>query len=425
MTKEPSTAPKQTAKQLLLVGDLDYKAPSAMLFCQTTSVTQPQVHRSAHAKSLKYDENVLSQAGNGKINEDWILLDSESTCDVFYNPKFLNNIQRTKDGRKSQIHCNAGIVIVQTVGDLPGYGTVWFYPDGIANILSLALVQKKFRVTYDSGNGNKFVVHDRLMRRFTMSERGLFYCNMKQQQGNVLLNQATTKQGGDGISTVDKNKGRYSTRDMSRANNARRFQETTGASLQTILDIVDCKLLPNCPITRIDIKMAEDIYGTSIAHLKGKTVRKKGQHVTFSIATLPIAIANKYKLATLCGNIFYVNSIRFFSTISRHIHFRTAAHIKDAKLDTLNASLKAIRDIDLARGFKVNVLHMDGQFEPLRLRAAALGMHLNVVSNEEHVPEIERSIRVVKERVRSVHATLPFKRIPALFLIELIAGCLF
>ncbi len=285
-------------------------------------------------------------------------------------------------------------------------------------------MQKQFRVTYDSGKGNEFIVHNRLMPKFTMLARGLFYCDMKQQQGKVLLNDATTKQGGDGINTVDKNKGRYSTRDVSRANKARKFQETTGASLQTNLDIVNSKLHPNCPITRADVKMAEDIYGTSIAHLKGKTVRRKGQHVTFSVATLPITIADKYKLVTLCGDIFYVNCIRFFSTISRHIHFRTAAHIKDAKLDTLDASLKAIRGICLARGFKVDVLHMDGQFEPLRLRAAALGMHLNVVSNEEHVPEIERSIRVVKERVRSVHATLPFKRIPALFLIELIAGCL-
>jgi hypothetical protein len=133
------------------------------------------------------------------------------------------------------IHCNAGIAIVQTVGDLPGYGMVWFYPDGIANILSLALVQKQFRVTYDSKNGNEFVVHNQHKRRFAMSSWGLFYCNMQQEQGNVLLNAATTKQGGDGINLVDKNKARYSARDVARANKARKFQETIGASLQTIL----------------------------------------------------------------------------------------------------------------------------------------------------------------------------------------------
>ena len=116
--------------------------------------------------------------------------------------------------------------------------------------------------------------------------------------------------------------------------------------------------------------------------------------------------------------------MRFFTTISRHIHFRTVAHINDAKLDTLIASLKSIQGLYLARGFRIDVLHMDGQFEPLRLRTAAMGMQLNVTSNKEHVPEIERSIRTTKEQVRSVYATLPFKRLPLRFLIELVVGCI-
>jgi len=39
---------------------------------------------------------------------------------------------------------------VDKIVDLPGYGTVWFYEDGIANILSLNNVKKKYCVTYDS-----------------------------------------------------------------------------------------------------------------------------------------------------------------------------------------------------------------------------------------------------------------------------------
>jgi len=37
--------------------------------------------------------------------------------------------------------------------------TVWYYPDGIANILSLHNVQKEHKVTYDSSQGTGFVVH--------------------------------------------------------------------------------------------------------------------------------------------------------------------------------------------------------------------------------------------------------------------------
>jgi len=100
--------------------------------------------------------NVQEKAG---IPNTWILLDSQSTVDVFCNPRLLNNIRDAK--RQLILHCNAGTTIVTKKGDLKGYGTVWFHPQGIANILSLSNVSKKYRVTYDSGNKDEqgLVVH--------------------------------------------------------------------------------------------------------------------------------------------------------------------------------------------------------------------------------------------------------------------------
>ena len=44
-------------------------------------------------------------------------------------------------------------------GHLLGYGWVWFYPGGIANILSVSRMRKKYRVTFDSAVDNYFHVH--------------------------------------------------------------------------------------------------------------------------------------------------------------------------------------------------------------------------------------------------------------------------
>ena len=44
------------------------------------------------------------------------------------------------------------------VSDLPGYGTVWFYAGGIANILSLYRVENALHVQYDSQINNTFTV---------------------------------------------------------------------------------------------------------------------------------------------------------------------------------------------------------------------------------------------------------------------------
>jgi hypothetical protein len=45
---------------------------------------------------------------------------------------------------------------------------------------------------------------------------------------------------------------------------------------------------------------------------------------------------------------------------------------------------------------------------------------LNTTATIEHVPEIERQIRVIKERARAIRSTLPFKRMPNRMIVELI-----
>ena len=66
---------------------------------------------------------------------------------------------------------------------------------------------------------------------------------------------------------------------------------------------------------------------------------------------------------------------------------------------------------------------MDGQFDGLRANLAEMGMTLNSSANDEHVPEVERHIRTLKERVRSVYNMLPFAKMPARMIIELVYYC--
>ncbi len=63
---------------------------------------------------------------------------------------------------------------------------------------------------------------------------------------------------------------------------------------------------------------------------------------------------------------------------------------------------------------------MDREFVPMKHELASAGIMLNTTAANEHVPKIERQIRVIKERVRATRHSLPFKLIPLLMLIELI-----
>ena len=114
----------------------------------------------------------------GRIPKDWILLDSQSTTDAFSNPDLLKDIHEVSGSLT--IHTQAGKAVTKLRGTVPGYGEVWFCPDGIANILSLARVARTRLVTFNSTNGNQFSVtrDDGSKRLFKQSEHGLYYYDM-------------------------------------------------------------------------------------------------------------------------------------------------------------------------------------------------------------------------------------------------------
>eukprot|EP00957_Ditylum_brightwellii_P142929 10890079-Ditylum_brightwellii.AAC.1 len=132
--------------------------------------------------------HLLQQSGTkGKINRYWILLDSQSTINVFCNADLLLNIRRSRYAL--DIYSTAGKSTTDLIGNLPSFGTVWLYPDGIANILSLAKVAEKLPVTFDSSDGQGFVVHksNGSVRSLKKSRNGLFYCTASAHE-TILVN---------------------------------------------------------------------------------------------------------------------------------------------------------------------------------------------------------------------------------------------
>ena len=69
-----------------------------------------------------------------------------------------------------------------------------------------------------------------------------------------------------------------------------------------------------------------------------------------------------------------------------------------------------IRQLHLSRGVHISEIRSDGEFKCIE--SDILPCNLNVAAPGEHVPEIERSVRTVKESTRTLQYDLPYKTQP-------------
>ncbi len=258
-------------------------------------------------------------------------------------PRSATGSKNTKKDSNPNV---AGVTQTNMIGEMPGYpGEVWYNPKGIANILSMANVKKYYRITYDSSQGDGFIVHktDETQRCFKESDKGLFYLDTPEQPKATVL-----------VTTVEDVKSNYTIQDYKQAELARHLQNVIDRpSTRDFAKIVESNLLPSCPVSVRDIMIAEDIFGPNIGSLKGKTVRRKGEHVPTQRCEVPMHIIQRHRDVTLCIDVIFVNKIPFLTTISREIKFGTAKVIARRDAKHILKAINNAKAIYKKRGFRI------------------------------------------------------------------------
>ena len=204
------------------------------------------------------------------------------------------------------------------------------------------------------------------------------------------------------IPQVEEKSKQYTTSYVKRSYHAKIFQHITVQLVNQILHAVYNNILKNIPILREYVGMSQDIYETSVPHLRGKKVCHNIQNMEpIIIQNFPKGILDKYKKVILCCDIMHINGIGFLNTLSWNIMLATGNIIKNRILKNIEFGIMQVYRIYLQHGLKITHIYSHRKFEPLRAYMADIGISLNCASKKEHVPQFELFNQNIKERVQS------------------------
>jgi hypothetical protein len=151
-----------------------FQVSNQFQFAQVESNFEPQI-----AKLFKQSHGGQKLGTKVKLDlKEVILLDSQSTMDLFCNRALVENVNNSKTTMRLQ--SNGGHMIVKREATVKGYRkNVWYSEKAITNIVALSNVIKQYRVTYDSDDLKFVVVHRESAGKpnmeFRMHESGLHY----------------------------------------------------------------------------------------------------------------------------------------------------------------------------------------------------------------------------------------------------------
>ncbi|KAG7357183.1 hypothetical protein IV203_001871 [Nitzschia inconspicua] len=179
--------------------------------------------------------------------------------------------------------------------------------------------------------------------------------------------------------------------------------------------------LHGCPITSRDVTIADNVYGPNLGSLKGKTTRRPVPSVSNRNDPVPPPILATHNHLGLSTDIFFINKMTFLSTYSRDLRFRTVVTLANRQLPHVRDHLQATLRLYHSRGFRISAIYADPEFEGLRTWFP----QLETCGADDHIGDVERSIRTIKDRVRSTYRMLPFRQIPRIILGHLVHNVVF
>jgi hypothetical protein len=165
-----------------------FQVDQALQFAQVDKKFEPRI-----AKLFKQTRSSI------KLDlREVILLDSQSTMDIFCNAALVSETSKSKSIMR--LKSSGGTMVVTRKSTISGYNkTVWFSNRAITHIIPLHNLIDQYRVTYDSDD-LMFVVHreseSKPNMEFRMHESGLDCYDPRKEQHLTSVNTVSENKAG-------------------------------------------------------------------------------------------------------------------------------------------------------------------------------------------------------------------------------------
>ena len=104
-----------------------------------------------------------------------------------------------------------------------------------------------------------------------------------------------------------------------------------------------------------------------------------------------------------------MNGHAFLTSKSRKLNFTTAKYHQTRSMKSIINTLDEIRQLYSSRGFRVENIHGDNEFNREEIKRSHLPALFHIYGKDEHVGLIERSNRTVKNKARTMTHVVPYK----------------
>ncbi len=317
----------------------------------------------------------------------------------------VNNLELLSEVRKLETPLVlAGVngkVICEYAGKLGEFGDALFNGECPCNLISANVVENLHCVKYFQLNKYEiFLSETNLSIAFNYSENGLYTCDLK---SHFLRKKEDTKR--KILPAIEEKKREYTSKEVVKAAKVAEMLGKLGhAAPVDLVRLLNNGGLINCPITSQDVANHIDIYGTSPEFSKGRMTVKG-----------PVALAPTEQVVharteqTFHTDIMFVDDAGYLLTVMKPTNLVLCSDITTSKnANSVKTAIATQIALVKQKGFVVRKMYCDADASFVALKEKWSEIEILPCGAGSHEPVSERTIRVVKDRIRSIIAGLKF-----------------